>query len=237
MMKIKKLLLLMSLSCFFAAGTAAALEATSVQDDPNVRKVESSIKEFRDASGETPLVHVYTPEEITEWVILGTDLYNLKEVNACQFTDDIVLRARKDVAAAYDYLYSHMLLTGSCVPRDTAMGISYLEKAADLAYPAALRKLGFFYETGRYVSQDTVKAEALMRQAAEMGYVPARIDWAGMLLRDLGSVKDMPEAWVLLKKSVKSTPWEEEYITMYIRELESRVPENVLAEAAKKSFY
>ncbi|MBQ3681853.1 MAG: sel1 repeat family protein [Succinimonas sp.] len=236
-MKFKKALLLMGLSCFLAAGTAAAVEASVKEDDPNVRKVEASVKEFRDANGETPLVHVYTPEEITEWVILGTDIYNLKDVNACQFSDDIVLRARKHVAAAYDYLYSHMLLTGSCVPRDTAMGIFYLEKAADLAYPAALRKLGFFYETGRYVAQDTVKAEALMREAAEMGYVPARIDWAGMLLRDLGSAQDMPEAWVLLKKSVKSTPWEEEYITLYIQELESRIPENVLAEAARKSFY
>ncbi len=232
----KKLPLLL-VSVLFFTGTVSALEIKSDEKTPEIKSIEAEVKAYTDSNADVPVVHVYTPEEINAWVMQGNDLYNLSEVNGCQFSDDIKLRAKKDVAASYQYLYSHMLLSGTCAPKDVAQGIFYLEKAADKAYPAALRKLGFFYEIGRYVGQDQVKAEALMREAAEIGFVPARIDWAGMLLRNMGETRDLPEAYSLLKHSVPSTPWESEYTKRYIAEIESLIPENVRVEALRASWY
>ena len=138
--------------------------------------------------------------------------------------------------AAYEFLYGEMLINGACFTRNIGNGIYYIQQAVDLGYPAAMRRLAFFYETGRYVSQDVVKSESMMHEAAMMGFVPARIDWGGMLARNLGSPRDYEEAYSWLHGVVPASPAQSIRTREYMALLRERMPENVVERALRHRF-
>ena len=98
-------------------------------------------------------------------------------------------------------------------------------------------KMSFYYEIGRYVIEDKVKAVSYMHEAAMMGFVPARIEWVGMLLRDLGTTKDYKEAYGWLHSVVPST--ESQYLTTktYLERLSQRMPKNIIEKAVAYNPY
>lgn len=224
------------------APEASALADTSTPDHGEApTKIQSAISEsiapkYTSSDEETPLVHVYTPDEINQWVERGNHIYVIKTLNQCQFASDIEKRARKGMAAAYEFLYGEMLINGACFTRNIGNGIYYIQQAVDLGYPAAMRRLAFFYETGRYVSQDVVKSESMMHEAAMMGFVPARIDWGGMLARNLGSPRDYEEAYSWLHGVVPASPAQSIRTREYMALLRERMPENVVERALRHRF-
>lgn len=223
----------------FAEADEAAPKATA---DPGVSyKDVSNIsatlqKQYTDLDDELPLVHVYTVDEINAWVETGTHLNNMTS-NQCQFSQDIEQRARKNVASAYEFLFAEMLISGVCYSKDVQSGVYYMNKAAQNGYPAAMAKLAFYYEIGRYVYQDEDRAVSLMHEAAMTGYVPARIDWVGMLLRGLGSPRDYEEAYGWLHNSVPATLVQFNTSDRYLKELSTKMPAYAVRRAKTHNYY
>lgn len=216
-----------------------AQDATVINANNDAQHIVQQVmaKKFTTLAEETPLVYVYTPDEINQWVEKGNHVYVMQEINQCQFSVDIKQRARKGMAAAYQFLYGELLLNGVCFARNEGAGIYYIQQAVDLGYPAAMRKLAFFYEIGRYLQQDIRRAEALMHEAAMMGYVPARIDWGGMLARNLGSPRDYEEAYSWLHNIVPSSPAQANRTREYMALLRKKMPENIIDRAMRNRYY
>lgn len=194
-------------------------------------------KEYTDVYNDVDLVHVYTVDEVNAWVEVGTHLKNISVVHNCQFAPDIERRAKKSVASAYEYLYGEMLITNTCFNKDVQTGIHFLQQSASKGYPAAMLKLAYYYEVGRYVEQDTKKAEVLMHEAAMTGFVPARIEWVGMLLRGIGSTKDYMEAYGWLHNSVPASNVQFEQSASYLKQLASLMPKYLVEKAKKSNLY
>ncbi len=204
-----------------------------ITDDKIADVKEETRKEYTDLLSDVYLMHVYTVDELNAWVEAGTHLKNIGKVNECQFSEDIERRAKKGVASAYEFVYAEMLITRTCFSKDTQSGIYYLQQAAHKAYPAAMVKLAYYYEIGRYVEQNVKRAEVLMHEAAMTGYVPARIEWVGMLLRGLGSTKDYVEAYGWLHNSIPATYTQYVTSSSYLKQLSTLMP-SYLVEKAKE---
>lgn len=206
--------------------------------DASVEKLNQAfITEHEELDEDALELHVYTPQEISEWVEKGSHLSIVRDINGCQFIDDIQNRAQKAVSSSYQFLLGDMYLSGTCVNKDISQGIFYMKEAASKSYPAAMRRMAFYYEIGRYVHKDIPKSLYLMHDAALMGYVPARIDWVGMLNRGLGSPKDYIEAYGMLHNSVMDTSVQVSTTKRYLDELGAKMPENAIVKAMKGDFY
>lgn len=246
-MKVLNKYTLLALSLIFSSSAVFAGEEDIVSN-PNeevqvisqkeINKVKAQTKkEFTEYFEDVQLVHVYTVDELNAMTEAGNHLEIIGVDNQCQFAPDIEKRAKKSVASAYQYVYGDMLINGVCYNRDVQSGIYYINAAAKKAYPAAMVKMSFYYEIGRYVIEDKVKAVSYMHEAAMMGFVPARIEWVGMLLRDLGTTKDYKEAYGWLHSVVPST--ESQYLTTktYLERLSQRMPKNIIEKAVAYNPY
>lgn len=196
-----------------------------------VDKLNSYIAKENSSVDDFVALHVYTPNELNAWIETGSQLSIIKEMYGCQFSEDIRNRAEKGMAVAYEFMYGDMLLSGTCVDKDVNLGIYYITKSSWQAYPAAMRRLAFYYEIGRYVVQDKKKAEVLMREAAVMGFLPAKIDWVAMLLRNIGSPKDYVQAYSMLHHSIFSTPVQKRTSERYLEMLAERMPQYAIDNA------
>jgi sodium-type polar flagellar protein MotX len=217
-----------------------AMASNSNSDTLNYKDVDNMSdelnKQYSNLEDEIPLVHVYTVDEINAWVESGTHLKNVA-ANQCQFSQDIQQRAKKNVASSYDFLYAEMLISGVCFGKDVQSGIYYMNKASQKGYPAAMAKLAFYYEIGRYVFQDEDRAVSLMHEAAMTGFVQARIDWVGMLLRGLGSPSDYEEAYGWLHNSVPSTLVQFNTSDRYLKKLSAKMPTYAVRRAKTQNYY
>src|SRR5574344_1693352 len=198
-----------------------AMASNSNSDTLNYKDVDNMSdelnKQYSNLEDEIPLVHVYTVDEINAWVESGTHL--------------------KNVASSYDFLYAEMLISGVCFGKDVQSGIYYMNKASQKGYPAAMAKLAFYYEIGRYVFQDEDRAVSLMHEAAMTGFVQARIDWVGMLLRGLGSPSDYEEAYGWLHNSVPSTLVQFNTSDRYLKKLSAKMPTYAVRRAKTQNYY
>ncbi len=231
--------LISSLMCGFCVAADATTSSVSEVTEENLQsKISQKITErYTNLDDEAQKLHVYTSDEINRWVEQGNHLSIIGKVNQCQFVDDIEKRAKVGMSASYQHLYGELLINGICVPKNEATGIYYLQQAASIGYPASMRRLAFFYEIGRYVNEDKRKAEALMHEAAMMGYVPAKIDWGGMLLRDMGSPLDYEEAYSWLNSIVTDNKIQSLKAKKYIAQLKERMPEYAIKRAMRTKYY
>ena len=70
-----------------------------------------------------------------------------------------------------------------------------------------------------------------MREAAVMGFLPAKIDWVAMLLRNIGSPKDYVQAYSMLHHSIFSTPVQKRTSERYLEMLAERMPQYAIDNA------
>jgi TPR repeat protein len=76
-----------------------------------------------------------------------------------------------------------------------ALALFYLRKAASLAHPAALCRLGYLYKEGVAVEKDPIEAQRFLLQAASQGHAHA-IFLLADLFRDAGNLKEAAELFL-----------------------------------------
>ena len=181
-------------------------------------------------------VPIYSEAQLINMFDTNSHLDKLKADN-CQLLEDIVARATRIDSPAYEFLYGDMLAWGVCVDRDVELGIYYMENAAHQGLPSALEQLGRYYATGTLVQQDRERAIPYLREAASMGNLNARIHLAELLLGDYGSPLDYEDAYRWLYNSVTADKMAHRKIAALRRDLELRMPENIIARAKRRDVF
>ncbi|TVP78426.1 MAG: sel1 repeat family protein [Puniceicoccaceae bacterium] len=104
------------------------------------------------------------------------------------------------------YNLADLYFTGT-LPAEAERIVELLQQASDQNYTLANRRLGFMYENGRFVTQDTEKALHHYNLAAEAGNAFAQNALAVLLVRARLEAADAPRVIDLLEASAKSGNW------------------------------
>ncbi|MGY3915430.1 tetratricopeptide repeat protein [Aeromonas australiensis] len=182
------------------------------------------------ASGELQAVPLYRQDELLNWIEQGRHLTQVKQ-DRCQLTQDIEARASVMKVPAYQFLWGDMLAWGVCTKPNAELGVHYMWEAANHGLAPALEQLGRYYWKGILVQKDLVRAETLMREAASIGFLRARIEWVEMLLEGMGSPLDYEDAYRWLHGSVIGDKSQHQKAASLLKQLGNRMPANVVARA------
>ncbi len=182
------------------------------------------------AAGELQAVPLYRQDELLNWIEQGRHLTQVKQ-DRCQLTQDIEARASVMKIPAYQFLWGDMLAWGVCTKPNAELGVQYLWEAANHGLAPALEQLGRYYWKGTLVQKDLVRAETLMREAASLGFLRARIEWVEMLLQGMGSPLDYEDAYRWLHGSVIGDQAQHQKAASLLSRLGNRMPANVVARA------
>jgi len=181
-------------------------------------------------TGELQAVPLYRQDELLNWIEQGRHLKQVKQ-DRCQLTQDIEARASVMKIPAYQFLWGDMLAWGVCTKSNAELGVQYMWEAANQGLAPALEQLGRYYWKGTLVQKDLVRAETLMREAASLGFLRARIEWVEMLLEGMGSPLDYEDAYRWLHGSVIGDKALHQKAATLLSRLGNRMPANVLARA------
>ncbi len=182
------------------------------------------------AAGELQAVPLYRQDELLNWIEQGRHLTQVKQ-DRCQLTQDIEARASVMKIPAYQFLWGDMLSWGVCTKANAELGVQYMWEAANQGLAPALEQLGRYYWKGTLVQKDLVRAETLMREAASLGFLRARIEWVEMLLQGMGSPLDYEDAYRWLHGSVIGDKALHQKAASLLNRLGNRMPANVVARA------
>ncbi len=182
------------------------------------------------AAGELQAVPLYRQDELLNWIEQGRHLTQVKQ-DRCQLTQDIEARASVMKIPAYQFLWGDMLAWGVCTKPNAEIGVQYMWEAANQGLAPALEQLGRYYWKGTLVQKDLVRAETLMREAASLGFLRARIEWVEMLLQGMGSPLDYEDAYRWLHGSVIGDKALHQKAATLLNRLGNRMPANVVARA------
>ncbi len=182
------------------------------------------------AAGELQAVPLYRQDELLNWIEQGRHLTQVKQ-DRCQLTQDIEARASVMKIPAYQFLWGDMLAWGVCTKPNAELGVQYMWEAANQGLAPALEQLGRYYWKGTMVQKDLVRAETLMREAASLGFLRARIEWVEMLLQGMGSPLDYEDAYRWLHGSVIGDQALHQKAASLLNRLGNRMPANVVARA------
>jgi len=182
------------------------------------------------ASGALKVIPLYRQDELLDWIEQGRHLQRVKQ-DRCQLTQDIEARAQIMKIPAYQFLWGDMLAWGVCTTSNAGLGVQYMWDAANQGLAPALEQLGRYYWKGILVQKDLVRAETLMREAASLGLLRARIEWVEMLLQGMGSPLDYEDAYSGLYRSVIGDKAQHRRATALLTQLGKRMPANALARA------
>lgn len=190
---------------------------------------QETLKVIEDAQFDNNRVDMYSAEQMNRMIEESRMYKIIRDRDHCQFTPDIEDRARLVSVAPFMYAWSDMLIHGICVDKDEALGLQYLQKAADSAYAPAMERLAFYYEKGILVHSSIKMSEKYMHAAALLGSKNGRLGWADMLVRGYGSPAYYEEAFSWLYHTVYDDPYsrmKQEYLR---KELEKKMPPDVIA--------
>lgn len=154
----------------------------------------------RDSYSPYEPVPIYTENELIRWQEAGTHLEQVIK-DDCQLVEDIVARATRIDLPTYQFLYGEMLLTGTCIHQNVNDGVYYVTKSAEQGLPVALYQLGLMYSEPKYLQKNDQRAIAMLEEASTMGFTPASILWAELLLKQRGSPIDYPIVYQHLMKT------------------------------------
>ncbi len=179
---------------------------------------------------------IYDESQLIQLFDKNTQLKQVKE-DDCQLLQDIEARAIRVESPAYQFLYGDMLAWGVCVTQDVELGIYYIRLAAQQGLPAALEQLGRYYSKGTLVQKDTHRAIPYLREAASLGNTRARLELAELLVADFGSPLDYEDAYRWLYHTITADKRTYKKIAMLRKELENKMPGNIVARAKRRDTY
>jgi len=172
---------------------------------------------------------MYSPDKMNSIIENNNLVKIVRNQDRCQFTADIEDRARIVKSPVFMYAWGQMLLNGICVREDKDLALGYIRHAADNGYAPAMMLMSSYYERGAGVGKSLNMSEQYMHTAAALGSKSARLNWADMLVRGIGSPTLYEEAYGWLYHS----KYEDEYSKAkkaYLEEqLKKYLPPNVIA--------
>ncbi|WP_246072460.1 tetratricopeptide repeat protein [Catenovulum sediminis] len=181
---------------------------------------------------ELKVVQLYSQEELISWINQNTHLNRVVE-DRCQLVQDIEARAEIVKIPAYQFLWGDMLAWGVCVEKDAELGLYYIEQSAHQGLPAGLEQLGRYYAKGILVQQDNKRAINYLREAAAMGHVKARIEFAESLNQGLGSPLDFADAYHWLHNTVIADKKLHKRAQFALQEMAKKMPPRVVEKAKR----
>jgi len=181
-------------------------------------------------------VELYSDDELNQLIAANTHLQRIK-ADGCQLVADIKVRAELVKLPAYQFLWGDMLAWGVCVDKNAELGIYFMRAAASQGQPRALEQLGRYYVQGQFVQQDIERALPLFEQSAKLGFLPAKIQWAELLVRGYGSPYDYRTAYSYLYNTVSEDVKMHNKVTILLVQLENLMPKNVVAAAKNDVKY
>lgn len=221
------------------AAEAAPVLLPAEPEAPGATGVESAAPSPQPAEAAPPAplafdelqaVPIYRQDELLNWIEQGRHLTQVKQ-DRCQLTQDIEARASVMKVPAYQFLWGDMLAWGVCIKPNAELGVQYMWEAANQGLAPALEQLGRYYWKGTLVQKDLLRAETLMREAASLGFLRARIEWVEMLLQGMGSPLDYEDAYRWLHGSVIGDQAQHRKAASLLSRLGNRMPANVVARA------
>lgn len=221
-------------NCAWATVSSTYDRVTDAQALVARKAIESSLEKYKD---DNISARVYTVDELNTYVDNGLYVQIIRDRDHCQFTPDIEDRARIVGMPAFEFVWADMLINGYCVQQDIELGIDYLQRSVNHAYPPAMIHAAQYYESGRLLPRDKGKAVSLMRAAAALGSREARMEWVDMLVRGLGAPSYYEEAYSWLYHSIFFKEYEKaksEYLLAAMRKL---MPANIVARAMSDDYY
>ncbi|MFO6423823.1 tetratricopeptide repeat protein [Motilimonas sp. KMU-193] len=178
------------------------------------------------------VVQLYTQDELIVLINKNQHLAQVKK-DECQLVQDIEAHAVKVREPAYQFLWGDMLAWGVCVEKDPELGVHYMWEAANQGLPAALEQLGRYYTKGTLVQRDMARALPLLRESAGLGFLPAQLQWAQLLVQGEGSPKDYEEAYRLLHHAIIADKKTHQQAARLLNQLSQKMPANVVARAKR----
>lgn len=214
-----------------AAGSALAVQHSQYDLVTSSQAIaaKENLKVIEDYQFDNNRVDMYSAEQMNRMIEESKMYQIIRDRDHCQFTPDIEDRARLVSVTPFMYAWGDMLIHGFCVDKDEALGLKYMQKAADKAYAPAMERLAFYYEKGILVNSSIKMSEKYMRAAALLGSKNGRLGWADMLVRGYGSPSFYEEAFSWLYHTVYDDPYsrlKQEYLQ---KELQKRMPPDVIA--------
>lgn len=181
---------------------------------------------------ELSVVQIYTQDELLELIRRNQ---HLKRVQAddCQLVKDIEARADIMKLPAYQFLYGDMLAFGVCVRKDAERGWDLMMASALQGLPEGLEQIGRYYQQGKLVQKDLVKARHYLYEASAMGSLNAQVRLAEMLLADHGSPADYEMVYRWLHHSITADKDLHARVQKALKGLSQRMPQAVLERAKK----
>ncbi|MFT7681611.1 MAG: TPR repeat protein [Moritella dasanensis] len=181
-------------------------------------------------------VELYSDDELNELIGANTHLKRVR-ADQCQLVADIKVRAELVKLPTYQFLWGDMLAWGVCVDKNAELGVYFMRAAARQGQPRALEQLGRYYVQGQFVQQDIDRALPLFEQSAKLGFLPAKIQWAELLVRGYGSPYDYQIAYSYLYNTVTADAKMHKKLARLLIQLENRMPERVVIAAKNAAKY
>lgn len=181
-------------------------------------------------------VELYSDDELNQLIADNTHLKRVR-ADQCQLVADIKVRAELVKLPTYQFLWGDMLAWGVCVDKNAELGVYFMRAAAKQGQPRALEQLGRYYVQGRFVQQDIDRALPLFEQSAKLGFLPAKIQWAELLVRGYGSPYDYQLAYSYLYNTVTADAKMHKKLAQLLVQLEHLMPERVVTAAKNAAKY
>jgi len=248
--KMTMLVTITSMSLFAAMPTLAETTAKSVVSNKLIGEKEQRITDSGERAvaaekagksvlsyGEFPsAIELYSDDELNQLIAENTHLKRVR-ADECQLVDDIKARAELVKLPSYQFLWGDMLAWGVCVNKNAELGIYFMRAAARQGQPRALEQLGRYYVQGQFVQQDKDRALPLFEQSAKLGFLPAKLQWAELLVQGYGSPYDYQLAYSFLYNTVTADAKVHEKLTLLLARLEKLMPERVVIAAKNAAKY
>ena len=182
------------------------------------------------------VIELYSDDELNQLIADNTHLKRVR-ADECQLVADIKVRAELVKLPTYQFLWGDMLAWGVCVDKNAELGVYFMRAAARQGLPRALEQLGRYYVQGKFVQQDIERALPLFEQSAKLGFLPAKVQWAELLVQGYGSPYDYQAAYSYLYNTVTADVKMHNKLTILLAQLENLMPKRVVIAAKNAAKY
>jgi len=180
-------------------------------------------------------VQIYTDNQLLDLIKENKHLGQVV-LDECQLVQDIEARANKANIPSYQFLWGDMLAYGVCVKKDIALGLHYMQLAADQGLSEGLEQLGRYHHVGKFMQVDIERAIVYLKTAASLNNLSAQMRLAGLYNQGYGSPLDYPALYSQLHHSLTDDKATHKKISQLLAQLADKMPKKVV-EHAKVSSY
>jgi TPR repeat protein len=180
-------------------------------------------------------VQIYTDNQLLNLIKENKHLSQVV-LDECQLVQDIEARAIKSKMPSYQFLWGDMLAYGVCVKKDIALGLHYMQLAADQGLAEGLEQMGRYYHVGKFMQIDIEQAIIYLKTAASLNNLKAQMRLADIYQQGYGSPLDFPALYSQLHHAITDNKKTHKKITQLLVHLADKMPENVVNQA-KRTIY